>query len=160
MSSAVTKAKSEADDRMPDSDDEDEEEGMHSSTESVDSNASSSSKKKKKKVGVDRRRGTSHRLQRCLGTGSAEEKESNISRLKSTWDRRYCLNSIAAKCQWERSGEKVRVALICSCVDAALISLSSGTYRLQAAIDAARKGDDLWIDLSNSALQLAKTKKV
>ena len=49
----MTKAKSEADDRMPDSDDEDEEEGMHSSTESVDSNASSSSKKKKKKVGVD-----------------------------------------------------------------------------------------------------------
>ena len=54
MSSAVAKAKAEADDRMPDSDDEDEEEGVQSSTESVDSNASSSSKKKKKKVGIDR----------------------------------------------------------------------------------------------------------
>jgi hypothetical protein len=32
--------------------------------------------------------------------------------------------------------------------------------RFNMALEAARKGEDLWIDLSSNSLQLAKTKKV
>lgn len=101
---------------------------------------------------------------RATSRSPAEKKESSCSRWNEWRDKRVCFCASGGACKGaqgklKRIREEVGILIMCS-IESPHAQISLMSHRLQQAIDTARKGDDLWIDLSNSSLQLSKTKKV